>query len=60
MLLQLQWLRQTINQEFEPTNTLTDELMGFVWIKIHIKLFLFICLFIYLLLDIVPGPDYEQ
>ena len=31
VILQPQWLRQKINQELEPTNTLTGELMGFVW-----------------------------
>ena len=47
MILQSQWLRQKINQEFEFTKTLTDELMGFVWRYILNCFYLFICVFIY-------------
>ena len=60
MILQPQWLRQIINQEFEHKYTKTDELMGFVWRYILNCFDLSICLFIYSLLEIVPGPDNEQ
>ena len=60
MILQTQWLRQIINQEFEPKNTVTDELLGFFWKYILNCFYLFICLIIYLLLEIVSDPDNEQ
>ena len=60
MILQTQWLRQIINQEFEPQNTVTDELIGFFWKYILNCFYLLICLIIYLLLEIVSDPDNEQ